>query len=118
MPKPRIDSSTDSPTRTGLTRISPFGGIEKRLAAVRFLLQMAQIDLQKAKIMNTKLRFSTRLLVGILTILYSPLVFGFAAEGHRLVALIAEEHLTTKTRQKVEELLAPATMADVQFMGG
>jgi len=74
---------------------------------------MAQIDLQKGKIMNTKLRFSTRLLVGVLTILYSPLVFGFAAEGHRLVALIAEEHLTTKTRQKVEELLAPATMADV-----
>jgi hypothetical protein len=63
--------------------------------------------------MNTKLIVTSRFFLTALLALGSHLAFGFAAEGHRLVALIAEEHLTTNTRKKVEELLAPATMADV-----
>jgi len=48
-----------------------------------------------------------------LLILFPSIGSCLSAEGHEIVALIAQNHLTPRTRDEVTSLLAPQTMADV-----
>lgn len=43
----------------------------------------------------------------------SSFCYGYGSEGHKLVALIADKHITSQTRAAVAELLGEQSMADV-----
>ena len=64
-------------------------------------------------IANSIKRLTCLVLVLFLTGLMPMRASAWGGEGHRIVALIAEGHLSPKTRQSIETLLGEQTLADV-----
>ena len=58
-----------------------------------------------------------RVLAGLLMLVVVPQAFGWEHQGHRLVALVAADHLTPVAAENVRVLLGRDTMADVASFG-
>jgi hypothetical protein len=62
---------------------------------------------------NSHKRFICFTLALLLTGLLSAPAFGWGAQGHRIVAMVAERRLTMKARKAIEDLLGDQTLEDV-----
>ena len=54
-----------------------------------------------------------KLPAALLLAMFSAPVFAWGPQGHKLVALVAQDHLTPMARRNVKALLGPETLADV-----
>ena len=52
-------------------------------------------------------------LLSVFSLLFVLSVFGWGATGHRIIGLIAEQHLSKKAKKQLEEILQNETLAEV-----
>ena len=67
----------------------------------------------KGYVMNTILQILPKHLLVMCVLAAANLSFGFAANGHHLVALVSMHNLTTTTQLAIEDLLGSASLAEV-----